>query len=505
MKLLKLLREITIKPPTPKFIILKKSKEGETFLDVDWSGVEKYCITLIPNIDENYIADIVMGWDHQNQDFQAYPEKIDEYNLSLYNYVNYRLKLYREKYIKEITIKSPHPLEKLKLLKPGTKVESRFKIGNRNYNNSGIIEHIGDMNRDSIFIIVKSSLDRTYYLDIPSTKESYDIAKKQTLNNDWLGKLPFGTLFLDNLKIISQPEEEINEIQFPAPSHLNSILLLIKFLKEKNNRFNGLSRNISNILLSAYFKNSIDIGKGNLKDLPESELIEIHKKLLLLKQWWEREPDEDYTNDNRDQYLAEIEIKDGGPGFITAPKPSANNTFGNINAAVFKIDYNKILEWCRKTNRNDDINYIKNIIIRWKENQLKGKRMSPKDIAKYDKWLYTFLSVVLPSHTKKIDEIEIKPKINLNFDDENLYEAVYNGKSEEINEFVSPHTYVHIYNLGYYVTFRPTGNLEYKTFLMPKKYFKNIKKDNYGTLHSWQQELAWIKKATDNKIYKVIK
>jgi len=36
-----------------------------------------------------------MGWDQQNQDFQAYPEKIDEYNLSLYNYVNERLKSYK--------------------------------------------------------------------------------------------------------------------------------------------------------------------------------------------------------------------------------------------------------------------------------------------------------------------------------------------------------------------------------------------------------------------------
>jgi len=202
------LNEIIIKPPTPKFIILKKSKEGETFLDVDWSGVEKYCITLIPNIDENYIADIVMGWDQQNQDFQAYPEKIDEYNLSLYNYVNERLKSYKSKYLQEITIKSPHPLDKIPLLKPGTQIYSEFKISGRTYKISGEVRYISgpDTNDNHYFIIIhknnRNLASPEEYLDIPADKTEYKFHQQRAAKGEFVGKQPFGTLFLDNMTII---------------------------------------------------------------------------------------------------------------------------------------------------------------------------------------------------------------------------------------------------------------------------------------------------------------
>ncbi len=102
----------------------------------------------------------------------------------------------------------------------------------------------------------------------------------------------------------------------------------------------------------------------------------------------------------------------------------------------------------------------------------------------------------------KIDEIQIAQP--LNFNDKNLYIGTYKGGSKDIDELMRVDQLVHIYNLGPYVTFRPSGALENKVFLMPKKYFA-LEKEPWGHMIDPENDLQWIQKAIKGNIYQKIK
>lgn len=110
---------------------------------------------------------------------------------------------------------------------------------------------------------------------------------------------------------------------------------------------------------------------------------------------------------------------------------------------------------------------------------------------------------------RNLEEIQVKPKLQLKFNDTNIYIGTYKGNgSSQMNELMKPDQVVNLYNLGHYVTFIPTGNLEAKTFLMPKNWFGDVEIDKFTwggrTLESRIHGLQWIKKAIDNNLYTVL-
>lgn len=85
---------------TPKFFYVDTASRPNLW--VSYFTVEKYCKKIIPSIDENYIDDIENGWVSINPDYQDYPEDINIYNRDFKEYIDLRLKKYKQRYINEI-------------------------------------------------------------------------------------------------------------------------------------------------------------------------------------------------------------------------------------------------------------------------------------------------------------------------------------------------------------------------------------------------------------------
>lgn len=115
--------------------------------------------------------------------------------------------------LKEIRVTGPNPLKKLALLEPDVEVFAKFKLKDNNglnnyreYTVQGRINTIRRLSTGSYLVsIIGPRTD--YYIEIPSTYDDYIKAHHNAKSGNYIGKLAFGSKFLDNFKIINNLDE----------------------------------------------------------------------------------------------------------------------------------------------------------------------------------------------------------------------------------------------------------------------------------------------------------